>query len=214
MNKKVKTIIAIILNLFTFVASTYITADMFFLTGEGNMAVSSWNVFKYFTIDSNILCGIVCLIYAVYQILNLVKGKEMPKWAIYAKSALTAAISVTFFTVIFFLGPTQGFGIMFAGRNMFLHAINPLAAMIAYMFLEDGKLNYKDNLWTIAPTFVYSIFYVLFVVIIGNWVDFYGFTFGGQNYLVPFVLIIMYAVSYAIGAGELAIKNLINKQKA
>lgn len=210
MSKKAKTIISIVLNLFTFVASTWITLDMFFTTGEGNMAVASWNVFKYFTIDSNIICGIVCLIYSIYEILGILKNNPMPKWMTILKSSLTTAISVTFFTVVLFLGPTQGYILMFAGKNLFLHGINPLAAMIAFMFFEDGKLNWKEALFSIAPTFVYSCAYVP-CIITHAWVDFYGFTFGGHYALIPVVLIVMYAVSYGIGIGEIAIKNKMTK---
>ncbi|MCQ2772801.1 MAG: hypothetical protein MJ238_05985 [Bacilli bacterium] len=210
MNKKTKTLIAIVLNIFTFVSAIWISADMFFTVGDGNMAVTSWRIFKYFTIDSNILCGLVCAAFAVYQVLNLVKNIEIPRWLTILKGSATAAISVTFFTVVFFLGPTQGYGYMFAGKNLFLHGITPGTAMIAYMFFEEGKLTWKETLYSIAPTALYSFFYVPFILA-GVWEDFYGFTFGGKYAIMPVVIVIMYAASYGIGMIETTVKKLANK---
>ena len=211
MNKFQKLLISSILNVFTFISAAWISIDMFFTRGEGNMLVSNWNIFRYFTIDSNILCGVACLIYTVFNILNYYKNREIPKWVLLVKSSLTAAITVTFITCVFFLGPTMGYLNIFLGKNAFLHAINPLAAMIALMFFEEGRLTKIETLFTIAPTAVYSFVYVP-CILTKVWDDFYGFTFGGNYFLVPIVLIIMYAVSYGLGISETLVKNRINKE--
>ena len=212
MSKLTKVVISSVLNLFTFVSAMWISIDMFLNTGEGNMLVSNWNIFRYFTIDSNILCGIVCLIYLIFNLKSYFTNKELPHWLTLLKSSLTAAITVTFVTCIFFLGPTMGYANIFLGKNLFLHALNPLAAIIAFMFFEEGRLTKIETLFTIAPTAVYSFVYVP-CILTKVWEDFYGFTFGGNYFLVPIVLIIMYAVSYGLGISETLVKNRINKEK-
>ncbi len=175
------------------------------------MEVLGVECFDYFTIDSNIICGLGSLLYLVYYIIYLVKGKEIPNWVNWVKVAVTSAILVTFLTCVLFLGPTQGYDKVFLGRNVFLHGVNPVLAFVTFCFLEKGVLPKKTCLFGIVPTFIYSIVYVICVVFTKVWDDFYGFTFGGRYGLVPVVLAVMYGVSCLIGFGAIIIKNAISK---
>ena len=210
--KKAINVLVILINLFLFVCTMTITVMYFIGGGEGNMEVLGVECFNYFTIDSNIICGLGCLLYAIYYIIYLAKGKEIPSWVNYVKVAVTGAILVTFLTCAFFLGPTMGYDKVFLGRNVFLHGINPILAFITFCFLEKGLLPKKTCVFAIIPTFIYSIVYIICVVFAKVWEDFYGFTFGGRYGLIPVVLVVMYGVSCLIGLGIIAIKNAISKK--
>ena len=49
-----------------------------------------------------------------------------------------------------------------------------------------------------APTVVYSLVYLVMVVVLKAWPDFYGFTFGGNVLFGIISLIVMYFVTLVI----------------
>ncbi len=213
MKKKILPIFIILINLFLFACTVGITIAFFAEPYEWNPGVAGFQCFKYFTIDSNLACGLGCLLFAVYYIISLVKGVEIPKWVHYVKLAVTSGITLTFLTCICFLGPVMGFGGLFGGKNFFLHLFNPILAFVSFSVLETQVLLKKSSLFGIIPTFLYSIAYVLCVVILRVWPDFYGFSFGGHFELVAVVLPIMYTVSWAIGFVLVIIRNAISHKR-
>ena len=87
---------------------------------------------------------------------------------------------------VFFLEPTMGryFGwfALFANANLFLHLLNPLAAIATWVcFEKNDRLTKKSVLPAIVPTLLYVIYYVVEVLThIENGVilpgyDWYGF---------------------------------------
>ena len=79
----------------------------------------------------------------------------------------------------------------------FLHFLTPVLA-IAMFIVGSNEYNFKlkENLIGLIPLGIYSVVYVTNAVVLHTWSDFYGFTFGGKNYLVPLVLVIMYSSTY------------------
>ena len=152
--------------------------------------LEGWDCFCFFTIDSNALLAIGSAILLVCELRCLLNGKAVPKWAILLKYSGTVAVGLTFFTVIFFLGPTSGFGFtpLVAGQNLFLHVLNPLAAMFSFTVLERSPdIRRNETSLGLLPTFVYEAVYFYQVMILkpgrGGWYDFYGFRTGGTWYL-------------------------------
>ena len=95
-------------------------------------------------------------------------------------SLLPSLLSV----VMVFLGPVFGYGMMFRGLNLFLHLINPLAAMISFLLWERGEALDKGMiLWADLPMAVYGVVYLLMVIVLRRWPDFYGFNMSGRWYL-------------------------------
>ena len=71
---------------------------------------------KYFTVLSNLLFGISCVTYAVFE-MKKEKG-DMPEWLRILRLASVCAVSLTFLTVVLFLGRIYGYRSMFAGNNL------------------------------------------------------------------------------------------------
>ncbi|MBQ9227751.1 MAG: hypothetical protein IJ168_02870 [Eubacterium sp.] len=167
----------------------------FISTGSGNMQVAGVKSFMFFTIDSNILAAFAS---ACMVVLNLKHIKEktvnIPKWLSLLKFVGTTAVTVTFLTVIFFLGPTMGYSLMFAGSSLFLHLIDPLLCIISYTLFERSPvLPTKYSLLGILPTVLYGAVYVIMVVITEKWPDFYGFNTGGFWYVsLPVMILATY----------------------
>ena len=164
--------------------------DMFFSVGSGNMQVSRSVIFRYFTVDSNILCAISCgfSVWFMIQALRREKG-GIPKAVMLFRFAGTSAVTVTMMTVLLFLGILYGYPAMFAGWNLWLHLLGPLLAILSFVWLErDGSAPEKRDLFLAAlPVIVYGGVYLAMVILIGRdrggWPDFYGFNLGGRWYL-------------------------------
>ena len=204
--QRIYNLISLIVCGFIFI-STVIVVAMGVATGPeaaqpGVEDMTGLGYFKAFTVDSNVLMGITSLIVAVFNIKNIVQNRdEMPKWVILIQFVSAVAVSVTMMTTILFLGPKtviegHNYFWLFSGTLFFLHFLNPLLTILVVMFLlRKIRINWKYCLFGIIPVFVYSLFYVPFVLT-GIWLDFYGFTFGGYIWAAPLSLLVMYGVSY------------------
>lgn len=208
-NKKI--LIASIMNILMFcVVLCCVMIDLFDKTHYANMGVNS---FKFFTIDSNIFCAICSLLIGIFEIFILINKKEEVPYIIYLfKFISTLCVTITFLTVMLFLFPTQGAKAMFGGTNGFLHLLSPLLAIISYLFLEFHlkKDNiYIKSLYAFIPVFIYAIIYLILVVIVKKWDDFYGFNKNGMWYLF---LIGMSILTYALSLGLEELHILIKKK--
>ena len=223
MNKKrmVFNISAIVINSFVFVSTiVYVVLGL-------NGYIASEHRFRgrpdptylrYFTTLSNLFCAIVCMLIAILIIINFKKDKVYPRWIKLIYHSAVTSVMLTFFTVILFLEPTQmaqgrSFFFLYWGMDYLLfHAINPLLALISYLFFFKGeKLNWKHLFFTIIPMVIYSCVYTP-CVISHQWPDFYGFTFGGKYYLTAIVLPAMLLATYAISFGINVLTNLLDKK--
>ncbi len=189
-------------------------ADMFFSVGSGNMQVSRSVVFRYFTVDSNILCGVSCAFSVWFMIRALRREKgDIPKAVMLFRFAGTSAVTVTMMTVLLFLGILYGYPAMFAGWNLWLHLLGPLLAILSFVWLErDGSVPEKKHLFLAAlPVIMYGVVYLVMAVLIGRdkggWPDFYGFNIGGRWY---FSYLGMIAGTLLIGA---VLRKLRGKEK-
>ena len=203
---------ALIMNLLTFVLVCYCLAVFFTRGGEGNMQVFGKYCFMFFTVDSNILAALAALILACVQLRGLLGGgKVVPPWIMALKYVGTVAVSVTFFTVVCFLGPVFGFRGMFAGNNFFLHLICPLLAFVSCFLLEERPpLRFRATFLGLLPTFVYGVVYIVMVVFRRAWYDFYGFNMGGFWYLSAALMLI---ATYVLALGLWALRRAVGKRK-
>ncbi len=173
----------------------------FVSTGSGNMQVTGAKCFMFFTIDSNILAAVASLFMCFFSVKHFKDEKaEIPKWLSLFKFVGTTAVTVTFLTVIFFLGPTMGYGLMFAGSSLYLHLINPLLCIISYICFEKSEvLPLKYSLLGLLPTAIYGVVYVVMVVFTQKWPDFYGFNTGGFWFVsLPVMLAATYLFAFCL----------------
>ena len=192
---------------------TAMSLVVFFLrTGDGNMAVHGTLAFRFFTVDSNILCALTCAGLIPAAVRGLRTGVFFPsRRALIWKYVGAGAVGLTFAVVMVFLGPVFGYGGMFRGMNLYLHLINPLAAMISFLLWERGEpLEKRAVLWADLPMAVYGVVYLLMVIVLRRWPDFYGFNMGGLWY-VSFIAVLlgMTAIAALLRLGH----NAMNKRE-
>ena len=173
--------------------------------GEGQVGDYIHGIFYFipYTTDSNILCALASLVMIIFCILGL-KGKKkpIPRWATIFKLAGTVSLSLTFVVVLIFLEPLQvlkgrSLLVMYSYEMFFFHLLNPIIAFYSFTCIEkNNKLDKKDYIYAFLPTIIYSIVYIMMVVVLHRWVDFYSFTFGGRNYFIPLVLLFIFGIVF------------------
>lgn len=187
MRKKTRLCLLIIVQLLIVFFTAWSVGHMFLFTGSGNMRVRRYTIFRYFTVDSNILCAISSAALLVQTIWN--RGKGSGRGVMLLRYAGTAAVTVTMMTVLLFLGPMYGYPSMFSGWNFWLHLMGPLLAILSFVWLEkDSPPPEKSHLVvSMLPVIVYGVVYLIMAVMIGEakggWPDFYGFNMGGRWYV-------------------------------
>ena len=204
--KKLFNILSLVCNLFIFVSVTWSVLYYFYHEdGSGNMLAHGFNCFRFFTIDSNTICGITSAIYLYFNIQRL-RGKDIatPFWLKIAKYITTVSVGVTFFVVLLVLAPmfsiTEGGPIWFLyEQNCFiLHFMGPVMAMLTVALFEKDDIieNKKLTYWSFATVGVYATVYLICVVFAKVWDDFYGMTFGGRLYLAPFGALLIFGICW------------------
>lgn len=204
--KKIK--VSLILNILIVILVTLGSIFMFtgftFMPSKTLLEANKIEMFKFYTVDSNILMGLISLLFIIYEI-NLLNKKVdiIPKRIYILKFIATSAITLTFVTTLFFLAPQYGLYAMYNNNNLFFHLIVPLLALISYIFFEKHENEYKYAYLGIIPMFIYSIYYTLMILINLNnggltfKYDFYGFLQGNINNIY-IVLPVIYLISYLI----------------
>lgn len=211
-----KTQIAFILNIIivimTIIAFIVMFTDFKFMPGtETVIASSKIGRLRFFTIDSNLLMGIVALIFAIEQ-KKLLDGKiKGIKPVFYVCNLMaTSAVGLTFTIVLVYLGQITPNGLysMYVNKNLFFHGLIPLLSMINFIFFEKtNKLKFKHTILALMPIIVYTTYYLmnLLLHIENNTVspeyDWYYFIQKGVNTIIivlPVILTVSYIISYAL----------------
>ena len=205
MNKK-NYIYSILLNLIIVISTIIIVCDgVTSGAGEGQVGIYLRGAayFIPYTVDSNVLCALSSLVMIIFCVRGLIDKKNIiPKWASVFKLAGAASLSLTFLVVVLFLGPIQviqgrSYFTMFVGEMFFFHLLNPIIAAYSFMFIEkSNKLDKKDNIIALIPTIIYALVYMMMVIVLKKWIDFYYFTLGGRYYLLPVVLLAIFSTIY------------------
>ena len=178
---------------------------------EGEEKRPHFETFQYFTTDSNVLAALAALLMLPFGVRGALAGElTLPLWATLVKYVGTASVTVTFLTVMVFLGPTQGYPAMFAGYGLYMHLIGPLLAILSFCLLETGlDLTWGQMLLGLLPTFVYGTTYLVMAVKRGKdkggWEDFYGFNVG-RRWFVSYIA--MHIGTLVICVGLSALHNL------
>ncbi len=209
MNKTKKRLF-IISNLFIFI-TTFIMVPITLIFGsiasqKDGGPFAYWQHIVTFTILSNIFLGVVAGISAYTGFRCLKSKEELPKSLITWYLIAATSTMLTCLVVLFFLAPARAasgknYFDMILGSMFFLHFFNPILATITLVFFADShELTLKSRLLSLLPPTIYAIPYVINVVFLKIWPDFYGLTFGGQLIFLPFVFIALCLIVFTIAS--------------
>ncbi len=137
------------------------------IIGHGKVVLTTarWGMLKYYTVDSNILMGVVAAIAAHAQN-EVLKGKraELPSWLPALKLIGVVGVTLTMLVTVFFLGPTMpgGYRALFSNSNFFLHLVNPLMSIYTLLVPERGSCaERKETLYGVSSVVIYAACYAL-----------------------------------------------------
>ena len=177
MSRQSRSVIEIILNIV--IVGFTIVGIILMLTGkpeEGALQSTGIENFKFYTVLTNVFCGIIALIYLVLVLLK----KYTDKLAAF-KLAAVCGVAITFAVVAFMFGPLYGFPQFYKRGNLFFHLLEPVTAMVEFLLVRRQKMPFRFTVFAAIPTLLYGIGYMLNILINGiggPWPytnDFYAF---------------------------------------
>lgn len=171
---------------------------------------------RFYTVLSNLLAGLVALVYAA-ALLRVLRGKaeNVAPWVQTLALAAAASIALTFLTVACFLAPAYPELNMFRGANLLFHLLIPLLCMASYVLLAGfGRPRRFAVLLCAVPMLLYGVCYTANCLIngIGEWPqtnDWYGFL----NWGLPVGFVIFAALALTT-IGTAALLQLGNRKLA
>lgn len=166
---------------------------------EGALQSSGIENFKFYTVLTNVFCGLVALICLVL----LVAKKNTDKMAAF-KLAAVCGVAITFAVVAFMFGPLYGYPQFYKRGNLFFHLLEPLVAIVEFILIRRKKIPFKYTVIAAVPTLLYGIGYMTNILINGiggPWPDtndFYAFlSWGWPVGIAIFAVITMLAFTVA-----------------
>lgn len=168
----------------------------------GNLESAGFSTFKLFTTLSNLLISISGILMIPFFIESFRKNDfYLPRWIVDIFYVGTASVILTFLTAITVISFTQGFmKAMFLDRHLYTHTINPLLALIFFVFIcPSHNIKFYKTLFGMIPTILYGSLYFVMVVLIGEdnggWEDYYYF-----NTYMPwyFSMLIVFSLSFLV----------------
>ena len=152
---------------------------VFMLTGnakDGALQSSGIENFKFYTVLSNVFCGIVAAIYLCCICLKGDVDKLIP-----LKLGAVCCVTITFSVVAFMFGPLYGFTQFYQRGNLFFHLLLPVVAMIEFVVIRRKNIPFRYAVFAAIPTLLYGVGYMTNILINGmggEWPDtndFYAF---------------------------------------
>ena len=169
---------SIIINAVIFVATFAIIISHFRKEGAWDLG-RGLKQFRYFTVLSNAFCAIAALMMAVSQI-----NGAVPRPVFLLKYMGTVSVTLTFMTVVLFLGPTQGgYRKWFGGDFFYVHLVGPLLAILSFCLMERRPMSFGTAMMGLIPMLLYGAVYIYKVMLAPEdqrWEDFYGFNRNGM----------------------------------
>lgn len=176
---------------------------------EGALQSSGIENFKFYTVLTNVFCGIVASVFLVFKILKKVTEKIRV-----LKLAAVVGVAITFAVVAFMFGPLYGFLQFYKRGNLYFHLLLPVTAMIEFIVVRRKKMPFRYTVFAAIPTLLYAIGYLLNILINGlggPWPDtndFYGFL----NWGWPGGIVIFTGIPLAAFAVACIFRAISNKR--
>ena len=204
---KISLCLNIIIVVLTIIASIIMFTGFKFMEDEMILTSTKIGMFRFFTVDSNVLMGLSALVFSIYEI-KVLKGKleEIPIKIYILKLMATVGVGLTFLTVFCYLGPISKGGIpsMLKNSNLFFHFIIPVLSILNFILFErTDKIKFKYTFMGVLPMMIYAIYYTINVLIhiennkVFPKYDWYWFVQGGL-WQIAIVIPLIFGGTYLI----------------
>ena len=161
----------------------------------GMLKTDGWKNLKYFTVLSNLFCGIVAAIF-------MVRRCETGSGMMTLKLMSATCVTLTFLMIALFFGPLYGWINLYKGSNLEFHLIVPVFAMVEFCLLR-GKLPFRMAVYSGIPALVYGAFYLGNILIFGkgewpdtnDWYGFMNWGFGISIVIFGMVVLVSFGIA-------------------
>lgn len=207
---RIKTVSSLGLNILIVILAAFGVGGMMTGTvsdGTALLTAQGTGVFKYFTVDSNLLMGLSALVSAVYLFAVLLGKREtVPKWAEVFRLTAVSAVVLTALVVAVYLAPEaeEGFSSMYMGANLLLHCVIPLLSVAELMLRRSGQqIRFRANFISLLPVVVYGSYYLWPYITAGadkTGYDWYGFLKNStpESIVLLVLLVLMISLSVSV----------------
>ena len=139
---------------------------------------------KYFTVDSNLLLGLVCLAELLLAAAHRAgRIARIPAWIETLQYVATVAVALTFTVVMVFFGPAVGYAPLLQEGNLYFHLFVPALALLSFCALRRGRyIPLAETALALIPSVLYGVYYTVTLLVYGAhfpFTDWYGFALGG-----------------------------------
>ena len=189
-------------------------------TKEGLLTARGLQNLKYFTVDSNLFLGLVCLVDVIAALIDLEHEKgpgsvpaARPLLELLRYTAVVA-VTLTFTVVAVFFGPGVGYGFLYRDANLFFHLIIPVLGLLSFAATHRElpaslrPIPLWETLLALAPSVVYGVYYTVVLLVRGVHfpdTDWYGFAAGGvRGSMISAVGVLLATWLLALGVRLLA----------
>lgn len=160
---------------------TYI---MLTTVSQGILIASGAQNLQFFTVDSNLLFGLVCLSDLVLGVTGVLQKNERVRlWMDRLWYIAAVAVSLTFTVVVVMFGPLVGYAPLFQDANLYFHLIVPVLGIVSFCaFHRDRAIPLGETAAALIPSLVYGAYYTAVLLVRGVHypdTDWYGFAAGG-----------------------------------
>ena len=176
---------------------------------EAGLMATGFENLKYFTVLSNIFCGIIAAV-------RLVRTFMHKKTSVLLKLMAASAVGLTFLIIAAFLQPLYPDLNLYERGNLYFHLLVPLFAMAEFVIIKTGaKIPFKYAVYSSVLALIYGTGYLVNILIngIGEWPDtndWYGFlNWGYPIGMVIFAMVVL--MDFGIAAFLLFLNNCVNK---
>lgn len=150
-NSSASFICSLCMNLAVFVLGTAGTVMCLVSDGIGML--------QFYTVLSNIIASLSCLVLALFSIRRRICGKEIPRAVMLLKFTSVCCLSVTFLVVVFVIIPMSGNPARFLlqGYMLFHHLLCPILAFLSFVLFDSLPMSPRRSVaYAMLPTFLYA----------------------------------------------------------
>ncbi len=150
---------------------------------EGILTSFGWSNLKYYTVDSNLLLGLVCLAELCLAAARRAgRIGRVPPWIDTLYYIAATAVSLTFVVVGVYFGPFVGYAPLYREANLFFHLLIPALAIVSFCALRRRFIPMRETALALIPSVLYGLYYTIVLLRYGVQfpvTDWYGFATGG-----------------------------------
>lgn len=126
--------------------------------------LTGWNIFKAFTVQSNIWIAVMTSVIVLWQYSH--PQQQLPKWMIVLKFMTTTSILLTYIVFAVLLSPLMEMDYLLSPTNLFLHVVTPMLAIIDFIMFDSLIITKRTMVYSalVLPLIYATIFEIVYAM--------------------------------------------------